>query len=251
MPAAAAAAASPSTIATGLSRARISHPVCGRPERHEYADAEAGAIAVARYQVRGNKGGGHLGAESDAEAAAGSEVVRVAPLELPHRKHVIRFLDMKVVRRLFGDFQASVPEMTILETETAFEHDRVRRLSALLVASPTQRSRPDAAGAQLTMVCGRCGDAIDVDARRRAMGRFCLGEMTGGDLQHESRRRRDREPAGERIEDREVEVPPVLVRLAAVEYRRLRLPTRREDAGRDDAVGDVRRVEPVVSRRRQ
>src|SRR5204863_9007115 len=59
------------------------------------------------------------------------------------------------------------------------------------------------------------------------------------------------ETTRERVEGAEIEIGPLFIWLTAIEDRRFGLPPVGVEASRDDAEGNVRRVEPMVRNRRQ
>ena len=109
---------------------------------------------------------------------------------------------------------------------------------------------PDPIGTEPAVIRCRCCQAIDVRSwLRRELG-FGFFEVAGRYLQRQTVRGQQRETPRERIERTEIEVPAVLVGLAAVEGGHLHLPATIVDASRDEPERDVRRIEPVVRDRR-
>src|ERR671931_1638953 len=96
------------------------------------------------------------------------------------------------------------------------------------------------------MVGGRRAHATDVSARSSGLRRFRLGQFSRGDLYREVWCRKKPDATRNRVERAEVEVRTFFIRLASVEQGGFSLPLLAIHRTGHDAVGDVRRIEPVM-----
>ena len=88
----------------------------------------------------------------------------------------------------------------------------------------------------------RCGGALHIPFFERLR----VSEMTRGHLEFPSLGGLDPEPSGVRVERTEVEVPPIVIGLAAVEDRGFEHERSAIDPGGHDTERDVRRIERVM-----
>src|SRR5258705_1595163 len=112
------------------------------------------------------------------------------------------------------------------------------------LAAPRERSRELPPRCNLTRVERAWRPAFLVDPRFELLG---IGEMTPASLQRERARRVPRHPDRSRIEWTGLDVPAVLVGLAAVEQAHLEFYPIQRQAGGHDSAPDYARIAPIVA----
>src|SRR5436189_5078703 len=80
---------------------------------------------------------------------------------------------------LLRQFEPAEPCVTFVERHISFCQEGICPVTfRLLVPTPSDGARPDAARTECAVVGGRCGHPIDVDPRSAIMGRLGLGQSS-------------------------------------------------------------------------
>jgi hypothetical protein len=127
------------------------------------------------------------------------------------------------------------------------EVNRIARKRFTTGIDTVRERRCPEAGRRHSVVGRGRGGALHVASRLWRELLFSTVQMAGGHLESPSSPRDERQPTGYGIEWAQIEVGAILVGLSFVEQRHLGLQPSIVQFGGDEAEGDVRRVEPMVS----
>ncbi len=133
------------------------------------------------------------------------------------------------------------------QAERALQQQGVQPVAGLVVvAAPGEGRLPIPAG-ELPVVGRRCGEPVLADVRLQLLGAL---DVAVAHLQGPVGGRIEAQTAGPGVQSKGIEVPAVLVRLAAIEHRALDLPGAMDEAGGDHPEGDVGGIQPMMGDRR-
>src|SRR5204863_1627796 len=102
----------------------------------------------------------------------------VPRLEVRDGEGLVGLTEREVVRRFAGSLESPEPTVAILQCEIRLSEERVRPMAGFIIASPTNRRRPDTVFVGLGVIRRRCRHTGDIESRPPTIGCLRFGQFS-------------------------------------------------------------------------
>ena len=95
----------------------ISHPMTPWPWRREHRDPDVDATPVHRLETTRDDAEGQPAADAGIQAPPRLQIPHVASLQLRHGEEVVGVMQVEIMGRLPGEFEAAEPAVTLAQRQ--------------------------------------------------------------------------------------------------------------------------------------